>query len=167
MRVLARLGQAEQHSGRCPGGVTRRIREAFPSLQRGEWAVTSPASLSYNCIAWAANEVHRVWWPDPRNQQYWPPGSHREVTIEAFLTAFETLGFSRGAGRELEPGFEKVAIFEDTDGAPTHAARQLPSGEWTSKLGKAEDIRHQHLSAVEGEEYGTVAQVLRRALPEG
>ena len=28
------------------------------------------------------------------------------------------------------------------DGQVTHAARQLNSGEWTSKLGRLEDVRH-------------------------
>ena len=145
--------------------MSKRIRDSFPGLRQGEWAVTSPATTSYNCIAWAANDLRHVWWPDRHN--YWPPESPREDTVEALISAFETLGYSRGADSELETGFEKVAIFEKADGSPTHAARQLPSGEWTSKLGKGEDIRHQRLSAVEGAEYGTVAHVLRRASGDG
>ena len=45
---------------------------------------------------------------------------------------------------DLEHGYRKVAIYAK-DGIPTHAARQLDSGKWTSKLGKAEDVEHDAL----------------------
>jgi hypothetical protein len=56
----------------------------------------------------------------------------------------------------LESQYEKVALFAK-DGRVTHAARQLPSGRWTSKLGSDVDIEHE-LYAIEGEVYGTVVQ---------
>ena len=40
-----------------------------------------------------------------------------------------------------EPGLEKVAVFADETG-PTHAARQLADGMWTSRLGRSEDTEH-------------------------
>lgn len=43
-------------------------------------------------------------------------------------------------------------------------ARQLPNGNWTSKLGTLEDIEHRALSAVEGNDYGNVVRILRRPL---
>jgi len=49
-------------------------------------------------------------------------------------------------------------------GAPTHAARQLPSGRWSSKLGPMEDIEHE-LQDVTGSVYGSVVLVLKRPLP--
>jgi hypothetical protein len=36
-------------------------------------------------------------------------------------------------------------------------------GEWTSKLGNWEDIEHKTLAALEGEFYGKVVQILKRA----
>jgi hypothetical protein len=52
-------------------------------------------------------------------------------------------------------------LFVDARGVPTHAARLLPSGLWTSKLGEWEDIEHD-LLALEGDVYGTVALLLKR-----
>ena len=52
---------------------------------------------------------------------------------------------------DLEVGFEKVAIYAQADGAPTHAARQLPDGTWTSKLGQEVDIGHTDLQGVSGD----------------
>ena len=79
-----------------------------------------------------------------------------------FVSAFATLGYEITGQEEPEPGIERVALFATADGTVTHAARQLPSGIWTSKLGRGEDIEHL-LRALEGEEYGRVVQVLRRA----
>jgi hypothetical protein len=42
-----------------------------------------------------------------------------------------------------------------------HAARQLPSGRWTSKIGVLEDIEHS-LRDLEGDEYGTATVLMKR-----
>jgi hypothetical protein len=60
-------------------------------------------------------------------------------------------------------GVEKIAIYVRSD-IPSHVARQLPNGKWTSKLGLREDIEHD-LEALEGPEYGSVVLILSR--PEG
>jgi hypothetical protein len=65
------------------------------------------------------------------------------------------------------PGFEKVAIFADELGEPRHAARQLGSGEWTSKLGDHVDIEHEDLDVVGGHLYGEPRMYLRRRVSEG
>jgi len=57
---------------------------------------------------------------------------------------------------------EKVAIFADAQGAPTHAARQLESGAWTSKCGTLEDIEHNSLANLEGGAYGKAVLFLER-----
>jgi hypothetical protein len=44
---------------------------------------------------------------------------------------------------------------------PKHAARQLPSGRWTSKLGPMEDIEHA-LHDLTGMAYGSVVLVMKR-----
>jgi hypothetical protein len=83
-------------------------------------------------------------------------------TVEAFVAAFSTLGYRRCPTGALEPGVEKVAIFVDTSGTPTHAARQLENGAWTSKLGKSVDIEHRVVEGVSGPLYGTPATYLGR-----
>lgn len=146
------------------------LGDLFPGLHGSGYALTSPHSKDYNCIAWAAGETQAWWWPDddPNNEAiHWPADVIREETLTAFVAAFATLGYQPCPDAELESGFEKVALFASDDGIPTHAARQLPSGRWTSKLGFLEDIEH-GLGALEGDLYGRVVQVLRRprALPE-
>jgi hypothetical protein len=142
----------------------------FPNLRRGEYQVTSSESPDYNCIAHAAGKDDNWWWPDDE-PAYWPDGLPKEETLEAFILAYESEGYSKSdpPNSELEAGFEKVAIYVDDKGVPTHAARQLANGEWTSKLGSWEDIQHKTLDAVEdssglGLAYGKVAVIMKRSI---
>ena len=138
------------------------IENCFPGLVHAGYGVTSIATPRYNCIAWAAGDTRKWWWPDPSPFAFWPVSIPRENTLQRFVEAFRTLGYEPCDSPELEPNMEKVAIYSDEDGLPTHAARQLETGAWTSKLGREEDIEHQELAGVEGQEYGHVAQVMRR-----
>lgn len=96
---------------------------------------------------------------------YWPPGVPREETLAAFEAAYDTLGYSRCESAQFEPGFTKVAVYAKGT-VPAHAARQLPDGRWTSKLGEREDIEHLTPELLEGEVYGYVSLILRRASDE-
>jgi hypothetical protein len=142
------------------------VEARFPGLETSSFGVTSPATRDYNCIAWAAGDTAHWWWPDldPENDAiYWPPGVPLEESPDAFAAAFATLGYVPCSGEEPEHGFERVALFANA-GVATHAARQLPGGRWTSKLGRREDIEHD-LHAVSGEVYGTVVLLLKRPIP--
>jgi hypothetical protein len=131
----------------------------LPNLTDETCEITSLPSRQYNCIAWAAGDDQRVWWPDPFGISAWPVGAPRTVTMDAFVKAYETRGYTLCYDNSLEPGLEKVAIYGITspvDGTttPTHAALQLESGEWTSKLGPFEDVRHKKIEDVNGPVYG-------------
>ena len=142
------------------------IEVIFPGLRDKEWRLTSPSEPRYNCIAWAAHDTAKCWWPaDPSDGYHWPEGVERVETLTAFLSAFSLLGYELCAHAFAEPGYEKLAIFATPDGIPTHAARQLATGRWTSKLGMLEDIEHD-LMDICGEVYGSVVQVMRRAISE-
>jgi hypothetical protein len=135
----------------------------FPELISSKFEVTSPKTAEYNCIAWAAGEDDRWWWPDRMGQKYWPKGVRRVVTMEAFVAAYETLGFRKCDDQSLEAGYEKLAIFLSDAGHPTHAARQLPSGLWTSKMGRSFDISHE-LHGLGGGAYGEPVLVMKRSI---
>ncbi|MBI4527518.1 MAG: hypothetical protein HY695_27295 [Deltaproteobacteria bacterium] len=140
------------------------LAQLFPQLSgHNSYQISSPRTGDYNCIAWAALENDRWWWPDQHGIAYWPEAAPREETLDAFVCTFESLGYESCNNSVLESGFEKIAIFTDSNGIPTHMARQLQNGRWTSKVGKLEDIEHD-LYALEGVAYGQVAAVLRRAI---
>ncbi len=65
----------------------------FPKLAPpASFEITSPRTVAYNCIAWAAGETRRKWWPDKMGVAYWPKGVPREATLAAFIAAYATLG---------------------------------------------------------------------------
>ena len=82
--------------------------------------------------------------------------------MDSFIRAYALQGYSVCASADYEEGFEKIAIYADSQGKPTHAARQLSTGHWTSKLGGLEDIEHFTLEGLNGAEYGAVALVMKR-----
>lgn len=129
----------------------------LPGLNPKSCTITSEAAPGYNCVSWAAEDQENFWWPDPW-VGYWPEGVSRTVTRGSFIKAFQTLGYQLCLDGSLEQGIEKIAIFgKGPKGVeiPTHAARQLESGEWTSKLGPHEDVRHTTVHAVNGPCYGS------------
>ena len=136
------------------------IETSFPRLPVDGYAITSPPDRRYNCIAWAAGDQTRWWWPDASECGYWPESASREWTTSAFIAAFATLGYAVCETSELADGVEKIALYV-ANGRPTHAARQLADGQWTSKCGRAEDIRHP-LQSLAGEVYGEPTIVLAR-----
>ena len=144
--------------------MVNRLEEIFPGLAKGGYVINSPRANNYNCIAWAAGDTSKWWWPAPEGEEaFWPSGVARAESLPAFRDAFATLGYSECSGDDVEPGFEKVALFANDQGVPLHAARQLPNGRWTSKLGELEDIEHV-LHDLTGSAYGAVVLLMRRPL---
>jgi hypothetical protein len=143
--------------------VTKKLRRTFPRLFGGQYRVMSHETRRYNCIAWAAGHSDN-WW-EASVDGVWPAGVLDDGTVEAAICLFESLGYTRTDDSTWEPGFKKVAIYKNQGGYYTHAARQLPGGRWTSKLGKGQDIEHDTLESLTGKEYGTIAQIMRKAEP--
>jgi len=83
--------------------------------------------------------------------------------MAAFVQAYGTVGFLPCKDTRLDRGYEKVVIYADPAGIPKHAARQLPNGKWTSKLGPFVDIEHT-LVALQGQTYGQISTFLKRSL---
>jgi hypothetical protein len=139
--------------------VSAELEGAFPNLASDGYLLASPKTHAYNCIAWAAGDASRWWEPGI----YWlgPPGDD----LAALESLFTTLGYIPCSGDELEAGHEKVALYADDQGEWTHAARQLPDGWWTSKLGPDEDILHRPPQALVGDLYGQVQAIMKRSTP--
>src|SRR5438034_7711050 len=126
-------------------GFHEQVGDALAGVRTGNYRITSSASLDYNCVAWALGFSNAWWWPTPG--RFWPEDVPRE-TLPAFLAAFAGHGYAPCESRHLEPLLEKIAIYAVQD-KPTHAARQLSTGAWTSKLGPSVDIEHSDLSTLE------------------
>lgn len=133
------------------------IRALFTCLGE-EFTISSSPDPRYNCIAWALGETGRWWHPSAGS--YWPPGVPRLNTFAAWRAMLRQQGFEPTDSEAPEPGVERLALFAKA-GRPTHLARQLASGRWTSKLGPDEDIEHS-LHGLAGVLYGEVTVLFRR-----
>ena len=161
LKALASRSVRELRAQLRNASAEQSLEQCFPGLRRSPFTITSPRDKGYNCVAWAADCRGRWWWPS--SQAYWPEGIPCEVALAAFLDLFESRGYEECSDGEHEPGVGKVGIFAK-EGVPTHAARQLPSGRWSSKCGELEDVEHE-LRSLEGTAYGTVVAFLSRPDP--
>jgi hypothetical protein len=135
----------------------------FPLLTPENHRDTSPEDRRYNCIAWAAEDTSHWWQPGV----FWRPMEWpvNDYGLGALEQAFLLLGYKDcGMDESLEPGFTKVALYATGAFLYTHAAQQLPTGKWTSKLGKGIDIEHDAPYVVAGSLYGEVQQIMKRAV---
>ncbi|WP_419862312.1 DUF7689 domain-containing protein [Candidatus Palauibacter sp.] len=113
-------------------------------------------------MAWAAGATNANWWPGRRSYYFWPRNVRCDGTVEALVEMFESRGYEICSDASLEDGYEKIAIYADGRGYPTHAARQLETGAWTSKLGGLEDIEHDTVDDVNGPDYGAPVCFMRQ-----
>jgi hypothetical protein len=139
------------------------LERRVPVLYRRTYEITSPPDGSYNCAAWAAEDDSQ-WWeptPNPVGGWFWPAGVPRVKTIDAYVEAFESIGYEVCDDDSLEEGYQKVVLY-GSRGFFLHAARQLPDGRWASKLGMCQDIEHPTADTLEGGDYGNILVRLRR-----
>ena len=132
----------------------------FPRLTPQNHRVTSPPSVLYNCIAWAAGDAKNWWQPG----LHWPfPTNPLDETLAELTRVFQFLGYVECPNGDLEPDFEKVALYGAAD-CYTHAARQLHDGKWTSKLGNEDDVEHDSPEMIAGGIYGEIALFMKRRI---
>jgi hypothetical protein len=147
--------------------LDKDFEKLFPRLEDAGYNVTSRKAKKYNCVAWAAKRDEDQWW-EPLKEPgcYWPKEVPFDHAFENYIKLFESLGYSQCNNASLENGFEKVAIFKDIYGWFMHVAHQLEDGQWTSKLGPDEDIKHNSAEALEGDRpltaYGKVEVWMKR-----
>lgn len=138
----------------------------LPGLNLTRWAIRSPEDYHYNCIAFAIGDTHNWWEPSGWPIHYWPPGIPAEYSVDSYVRAYEIHGYARCDTGELEADYEKIALFVDADGIPSHACYQTESGIWKSKCGEFEDIEHDLVEALEGNDnYGRIETFMRRSRP--
>jgi len=148
-------------------------RENFENVRPDNFSCTSDRTRDtddkYNCIAWAVGKTDSWWWPKKQSGYYWPEGLPCEPlnreTVANFIRAIESEGFELCADGKFENGYEKVALYVNHLNVPKHAARSLPDGTWTSKMGDDEDINHATLEVLEGHGFGKARVFLKRKNP--
>ena len=155
-------------------GTSERLapedEQLFPHLTPENYRVTSPCDALYNCIAHAADDHALVWDPGmlPLPGYFWPNGADRGRGPDSLRSAFEVIGYQLCSNDSFEDGYEKVALYVDSDGDWSHhAAKQdRTTGGWSSKLGSEHDIAHETPHTLSGSLYGNVVYLMRRRVDE-
>ena len=136
------------------------LNVSFPNLCNEGFIVIDPPSDLYNCISYAAEDTSQ-WW-DHTLRRYWPSYATRSERIESLQEVFNGLGFQECKDDSVEPGYQKIALYED-QGAWEHASVQMPNGAWRSKMGKGPVIEHRSPGSLSGGPYGNATVYMRRA----
>ncbi len=147
--------------------------------------ITSPPTMTYNSVAWAAGDNGRNWQPYLMGKYYWPGGLSKEntFTLETCISLYRSLGFEQISDKDLdyEQGIERLAIYVDDTNRVSHVARQIADefiakyperadlkqarGKWTSKIEDKEDICHKYANDIEGS-LGYIVVVMTRPSQE-
>jgi hypothetical protein len=143
-----------------------RVEEQIPGLAGASYRITSPPDPDYNCVAWGLRDSRHWWSPGPDSKNHWPEDVPAWPSLTAFEELFQREGYARCENRDPEDDVEKIAIFTYESGEPTHVARQLRGGKWTSKLGAGVDIEHDELDAVACGLLGGVEVIMHRPNPD-
>ena len=133
------------------------IDKEFPSAV-GLHDKKSDATIRYNCIAFAAGDDTRWWSHEPGYK--WP--ATRSPQISSLIEVFTSLGYEPCSSPALEAGYIKVALYHENN-LWKHAARQIESGKWVSKMGGREDIEHDNPECLCGQKYGIIHCIMRKA----
>jgi len=125
-----------------------RIASHFPNLKRNNnFTFTSVSTEDYNCVAWI-NDILDEW------VQFYDANGNYDFSLDRYIKYFESYGYLINDNSDKQEGFTKIAISFDKDKNFKHVCKQLPNGEWSSKLGDWEDIKHNNPIDLLGRSYG-------------
>ncbi|RIK80189.1 MAG: hypothetical protein DCC68_11550 [Planctomycetota bacterium] len=145
--------------------IRSEVELEFDGLRGTKWRLTSKQTPRYNCIAWAVGEKHRPW---DLLRGYWPDGVPRTGCLTSLIAAYQTKGFEicDEAPLEYDQSFDKVVLYGVQTGSGhewQHAAKLMPNGMWSSKLGNWVDIQHEQPEHVNHADYGEPLVYMRKA----
>lgn len=120
----------------------------LPRLGEAPHKVTSQPA-DYNCVGWVNRDFKHWWEPEI----HWPAATIPvppldEPDLDSYVALFESWGFVLCDDGSFEEGLLKIAIYS-RDGFFHHVAKQVPPIRWwSSKIGRAHDLRHETLDAL-------------------
>ena len=165
---MARMGAQEGISWLVRTITPVELQARFPKLGGGNYKRASLATARYNCLAFACGDERKWWEPRPGGRFYWPPNAQKDTSLATVTRIFIADGYVETAYRNVEAGYLKAAIYVDLEDIDTYSHVAMSDGAvWKSKLGKGQDIEHDSLDLLEGNqeaEYGIVATILRKAI---
>ena len=134
--------------------------KSFPNLSGENFQIVGVCTEQYNCIAYAAGDTTRRWWPN--GIDYWPSWATGNNRMESLMEALAGLGYEKCADGKVEDGYQKIVLY-GFQGSFEHAAVQMPNGRWHSKMGQGPQIEHHSPESLSGGPYGDAMIYMRRS----
>ncbi len=128
------------------------LLKRFPKLNDSAWAIYSARRGRCNCAGFAIGFESNEMWPadDDYSTAFWPEHLPTDLNMTNFQRAYESFGFAVCDDGDFEDQVVKIAIYQYSNGEPSHVAWQHSSQRhWHSKIGADEDIIHE-LDALSG-----------------
>ena len=124
------------------------------TVDKVDWKNASDPGDAYNCVGFAVGVLK--WWQPPvraddgtilNPTDYWPAKVPELFTIEAYIQAIKTVGFTICDSPSWDLSYQKIVLYYDVGkgAVPSffkHAAIQTHPDVWESKLGLGSDIKH-------------------------
>lgn len=133
----------------------------YPNLSPDTYHKTSDETKDYNCVAWIHGRQDEP--VDLSLDDEGDPIPGFDPTPAPYIIYFKEFGFSECEDGTLVEGVEKIALYQGRDDYFEHVTKQLPNGNWTSKVGEFEDIEHYNLEALNNPtNYGKVTVFMQR-----
>lgn len=134
---------------RITGQELRRFKLDYPRLDPNK--ILGLRTYEYNCYSWALGRT-----------DLWINNAQDFDNLEGLIERFEAQGYTEKRGRK-----ERIAIYQESDGWVTHAARTIEIDgryTWTSKIGSCYLVAHRRLTDLVGPwgGYGKVSTILYR-----
>ncbi len=91
----------------------------------------------------------------------------RDSSIASLVHAYATKGYEVCSedGRTFDPDFDKIVLYVQVWGSERrgmHAAKLMPNGMWSSKIGSLHDIEHPTPEDVIHRDYGVPEVYMRK-----
>lgn len=118
----------------------------YPNLFVDSYHKTSEETKDYNCVAWILGKQDES--VDLCLDDEGEPIPDFDPTPAPYIEYFKKFGFILYEEAGLIEGIEKIALYQGREDYFEHVAKQLPNGNWTSKVGEFEDIEHYTLEAL-------------------
>lgn len=155
------MGQEKQ----LPARLSPDRERKYPNLPHAGYQITSHETWDYNCVAFAKGDETRWWQPSTEVGHFWPDYAIHGNSLDCLISVFRGQQYEICESDEVEPEYEKVALYGYENNEYSHVALQLSDGSWSSKLGNWEDIKHPTPHSLTGDFYGQVKCYMRRRKP--
>jgi len=135
-----------------------------------DWSAASDPVGTYNCFGFALG--YNQWWEPPvfideliaNEEAIWPLGLSESLDIDNYIAAARTERFYVSQDAMWEESCDTIMLYFTTnDRKFQHAARQVSSGVWSSKLGTGSDITHA-IDGIDRIDFGTGRIYMKRAI---